>query len=61
MTFPLQPAHYLLAKDRRLQPVIDTHDPFFTTANTTTPVFTLDITFPEGVESYLDIPLHPLD
>ncbi|MER5988775.1 CocE/NonD family hydrolase [Streptomyces sp. NPDC001787] len=60
-TFPLQPADYVLAKGHQLQLVIDTHDPFFTTPNTTTPVFTLDITSPEGTESYLDIPLHPVD
>ncbi|MFC9398727.1 CocE/NonD family hydrolase C-terminal non-catalytic domain-containing protein [Streptomyces sp. NPDC057027] len=57
----LQPAHYVLPKGRRLQLVIDTHDPFFTHPNTTTPVSTLDITFPQGTESYLDVPLAPLD
>ncbi|MFF3606809.1 CocE/NonD family hydrolase [Streptomyces sp. NPDC002463] len=57
----LQPAHYVLPKGRRLQLVIDTHDPFFTYPNTTTPVSTLDITSPQGTESYLDVPLAPLD
>ncbi|MFE2547403.1 CocE/NonD family hydrolase C-terminal non-catalytic domain-containing protein [Streptomyces sp. NPDC059355] len=61
VTFPLQPAHYPVQKGRRLQLVIDTHDPFFAYDNTTTPVFTVDITSPKGTESYLDIPLHPAD
>ncbi|MEF9886930.1 alpha/beta fold hydrolase [Streptomyces sp. P9-A4] len=60
-TFPLQPADYVLAKGHQLQLVIDTHDPLFTAPNTTTPVFTIDITSPKGTESYLDIPLHPVD
>ncbi|MFD4658271.1 alpha/beta fold hydrolase [Kitasatospora sp. NPDC058444] len=61
VTFPLQPADYVVAKGRRLQLVIDTHDPFFAYDNTTTPVSTIDITSPKGTESYLDIPLHPID
>ncbi|GAA1248948.1 MULTISPECIES: alpha/beta fold hydrolase [Streptomyces] len=61
VTFPLQPAHYVLAKGRQLQLVIDTHDPFFAYASTTTPVSTLDITSPQGAESYIDIPLNTLN
>lgn len=61
VAFPFQPAHYVLARGHRLQLVVDTHDPFFTTADTTTPVFTLDITSPEGSESHLDVPLGALD
>ncbi|MFD7288287.1 alpha/beta fold hydrolase [Streptomyces sp. NPDC059863] len=61
VTFPLQPAHYVLARGRRLQLIIDTHDPFFTEANATTQVSTIDITSPEGIESYIDIPLDNLD
>ncbi|MFE0652535.1 CocE/NonD family hydrolase [Streptomyces sp. NPDC059534] len=60
VTFPLQPADYVVSKGRRLQLVIDTHDPFFAYDNTTTPVFTIDITSPKGTESYLDVPLHPV-
>ncbi|WP_371630028.1 prolyl oligopeptidase family serine peptidase [Streptomyces sp. NBC_00341] len=61
VTFPLQPADYVVTKGHQLQLVIDTHDPLFTTPNTTTPVFTYDITSPKGTESYLDVPLHPVD
>ncbi|MFF5767309.1 CocE/NonD family hydrolase [Streptomyces tanashiensis] len=61
VTFPLQPAHYPVQRGRQLQLVIDTHDPFFTYDNATTPVFTIDITSPTGAESYLDIPLHPAE
>ncbi|MFB7588897.1 alpha/beta fold hydrolase [Streptomyces sp. NPDC056169] len=61
VTFPLQPADYALPKGHQLQLVIDTHDPLFAAPNTTTPVFTIDITSPKGTESYLDIPLHPID
>ncbi|MEU0841386.1 alpha/beta fold hydrolase [Streptomyces sp. NPDC005962] len=61
VTFPLQPAHYVLAKGRRLQLIIDTHDPFFTEANATAAVSTIEITSPQGTESYLDIPLDSLD
>ncbi|MEV7729167.1 CocE/NonD family hydrolase [Streptomyces sp. NPDC087917] len=58
---PLQPADYVVPKDHQIQLVIDTHDPFYAYDNTTTPVFTIDITSPTGTESYLDIPLHPID
>ncbi|GAA1939914.1 CocE/NonD family hydrolase [Kitasatospora viridis] len=61
VTFPLQPADYVVARGRQLQLVIDTQDPFFSYENVTTPVFTLDITSPKGSESYLDIPLQPID
>ncbi|WP_380282271.1 CocE/NonD family hydrolase [Kitasatospora purpeofusca] len=61
VTFPLQPADYVVAKGRRLQLVIDTHDPFFAHANAVTAVFTIDLTSPKGAESYLDLPLHPVD
>ncbi|MFI1452215.1 CocE/NonD family hydrolase [Streptomyces roseus] len=61
VTFALQPADYVVAKGHQLQLVIDTHDPFFSYDNTTTPVFTLDITSPAGTESYIDVPLHPID
>ncbi|MCW5254682.1 alpha/beta fold hydrolase [Streptomyces sp. SHP 1-2] len=60
VTFPLQPADYIVAKGHRLQLVIDTHDPFFS-PETTVPAFTIDLTSPAGTESYLDIPLHPVD
>ncbi|MFC9862802.1 MULTISPECIES: CocE/NonD family hydrolase [unclassified Streptomyces] len=60
VVFPLQPADYVLARGHQLQLVIDTHDPLFAAPHTTTPVFTIDITSPEGAESYLDIPLHPI-
>ncbi|MFD7451092.1 CocE/NonD family hydrolase [Kitasatospora sp. NPDC059827] len=59
VTFPLQPAHYVLAEGRVLQLVIDTHDQFFADANSVPT--SLEITSPEGAESYLDIPLGPLD
>ncbi|MFE4307430.1 CocE/NonD family hydrolase [Streptomyces sp. NPDC056891] len=58
VTFPLQPAHYVLNKGRRLQLIIDTHDQFFADANRAPS--TVDISSPQGTESYLDIPLHPL-
>ncbi|MFE6775388.1 CocE/NonD family hydrolase [Streptomyces sp. NPDC057702] len=61
VTLRLQPAHYVLAKGRRLQLVVDTHDPLFATPDTATSVTTLDITSPEGFESYLDVPLAPVD
>ncbi|RST06915.1 peptidase S15 [Streptomyces sp. WAC07149] len=61
VTFPLQPADYVVARGHRLQLVIDTHDPFFSYENITTPVFGIDITSPAGTESYLDVPLHPVD
>ncbi|MFD8783923.1 CocE/NonD family hydrolase [Kitasatospora sp. NPDC059599] len=59
VTFALQPAHYVLARGRRLQLVIGTHDPFFSDANSTPT--TVEITSPEGAESYLDIPLGTVD
>ncbi|MGW8602793.1 alpha/beta fold hydrolase [Streptomyces sp. NPDC055893] len=58
VTFPLQPAHYVLRKGRRLQLIVDTHDQFFADANRAPS--TVDISSPLGSESYLDIPLHPL-
>ncbi|MGW1407220.1 CocE/NonD family hydrolase [Streptomyces sp. NPDC002403] len=61
VAFPLQPAHYVLARGHQLQLVIDTHDPFFAYANTTTPVFTVELTSPQGAESYIDIPLDTVD
>ncbi|MFD5419102.1 CocE/NonD family hydrolase C-terminal non-catalytic domain-containing protein [Streptomyces sp. NPDC127069] len=61
VTFPLQPADYIVARGHQLQLVIDTHDPFFAPDITTTPAFTIDLTSPAGTESYLDIPLHPID
>ncbi|MGW1841389.1 alpha/beta fold hydrolase [Streptomyces sp. NPDC001966] len=60
VSFPLQPAHYVVPKGHQLQLIIDTDDPFFTYANTTTPVFPLELSSPQGAESYIDIPLHPL-
>jgi predicted acyl esterase len=56
--FPLQPAHYVLAKGRQLQLIIDTHDQFFADANTT--LSAIEITSPQGTESYIDIPLSTL-
>lgn len=58
VTFPLQPAHYVLREGRQLQLIIDTHDPFFADANTVPSI--IEISSPQGTESYLDIPLHPL-
>lgn len=58
VTFPLQPAHYVLRKGHQLQLIIDTHDPFFADANAVPS--TIEISSPQGAESYLDIPLHPL-
>ncbi|MFF3836484.1 CocE/NonD family hydrolase [Streptomyces sp. NPDC001930] len=58
VTFPLQPAHYVLRKGHRLQLIIDTHDQFFADANRAPS--TVDITSPQGSESYLDIPLGTL-
>ncbi|MFD9722105.1 CocE/NonD family hydrolase [Streptomyces sp. NPDC059076] len=60
-TFPLQPADYVLAKGHQLQLVIDTHDPLYAAPHTTTQVSTIDITSPKDTESYLDIPLHPVN
>ncbi|MFE1902533.1 CocE/NonD family hydrolase [Streptomyces gardneri] len=58
VTFPLQPAHYVLRKGRRLQLIIDTHDQFFSDANRAPS--TVEITSPQGSESYVDIPLSTL-
>ncbi|MEU3563471.1 CocE/NonD family hydrolase [Kitasatospora sp. NPDC006786] len=59
VSFPLQPAHYALAKGRVLQLVIGTHDQFFADANSTPT--SIEFTSPRGAESYLDIPLGTLD
>ncbi|GAA1223079.1 CocE/NonD family hydrolase [Kitasatospora nipponensis] len=59
VTFSLQPAHYVLARGRQLQLVIDTHDQFFADANSTPT--TIEFSSPQGAESYLDIPLAPVD
>ncbi|MFJ2915414.1 alpha/beta fold hydrolase [Streptomyces sp. NPDC087228] len=58
VTFPLQPAHYVLGKGRQLQLIIDSHDPFFSDANTTPS--TIELSSPKSTEAYLDIPLAPL-
>ncbi|MFJ1735788.1 CocE/NonD family hydrolase [Streptomyces sp. NPDC088254] len=58
VTFRLQPAHYVLARGRRLQLIIDSYDPFFSDDNTVPAA--LEITSPEGNESYIDIPLATL-
>lgn len=58
VTFRLQPAHYVLAKGRQLQLIIDSYDPFFADENTISSA--LEITSPHGNESYIDIPLAPL-
>ncbi|MFD9064572.1 CocE/NonD family hydrolase [Kitasatospora purpeofusca] len=58
VTFRLQPAHHVLAKGRQLQLVVDSYDPFFADENTVPAA--LEITSPQGNESYLDIPLAPL-
>lgn len=58
VTFPLQPAHYVLAKGRRLQLIIDTRDQFFADANTTPSA--IEIASPQGAESYIDIPISTL-
>ncbi|MEO3974612.1 alpha/beta fold hydrolase [Streptomyces sp. CAU 1734] len=59
VAFTLQPAHYVLARGRRLQLIIDTHDPLFADANT--PLTTVEISSPQGAESCIDIPLGTLD
>ncbi|MFE5942228.1 alpha/beta fold hydrolase [Streptomyces sp. NPDC056480] len=59
VAFPLQPAHYVLRKGRRLQLIIDTHDQFFADANRAPS--TVDITSPQGSESYIDLPLGTLE
>ncbi|MDQ1041608.1 putative acyl esterase [Streptomyces sp. V3I8] len=58
VTFRLQPAHYVLAKGRRLQLIIDSYDPFFADDNTIPAA--LEITSPKDNESYIDIPLATL-
>ncbi|GAA2799512.1 CocE/NonD family hydrolase [Kitasatospora paracochleata] len=58
ITFRLQPAHYVLAKGRQLQLIVDSYDPFFADDNTIPSA--LEITSPQGSESYIDIPLAPL-
>jgi predicted acyl esterase len=58
VTFPLQPAHYVLAKGRQLQLIIDSCDPFFADANTAPSA--IEISSPSGNESCLDIPLSTL-
>ncbi|MFD8320777.1 CocE/NonD family hydrolase [Kitasatospora purpeofusca] len=58
VTFRLQPAHHVLAKGRQLQLVVDSYDPFFADENTVPAA--LEITSPQGNESYLDIPLASL-
>lgn len=58
VTFRLQPAHYVLAKGRQLQLIIDSYDPFFADDNTIPSA--LEITSPKDNESYIDIPLAPL-
>jgi predicted acyl esterase len=62
VTFALQPAHYVLAKGRQLQLVIDTHDKFYSDANggTDAKPVTVELTSPKGSESYIDIPLSTL-
>ncbi|MFE4615237.1 CocE/NonD family hydrolase [Streptomyces sp. NPDC056747] len=59
VAFPLQPAHYVLRKGHRLQLIIDTHDQFYADANRAPS--TVDLTSPQGSESYLDIPLSTLE
>ncbi|MFE2729013.1 CocE/NonD family hydrolase [Kitasatospora sp. NPDC059327] len=58
VTFRLQPAHYILAKGRQLQLIVDSYDPFFADENTVPAA--LEITSPKGNESYIDIPLATL-
>ncbi|MFD7031548.1 CocE/NonD family hydrolase [Streptomyces sp. NPDC059917] len=58
VTFRLQPAHYVLAKGRQLQLVVDGYDPFFADENTIAAA--LEITSPKGNESYIDIPFATL-
>ena len=62
VTFSLQPAHYVLRKGRRLQLVITTHDKFYADANggSEAEPAVVEISSPQGSESYIDIPLHPL-
>ncbi|MFF3013605.1 CocE/NonD family hydrolase [Streptomyces sp. NPDC057939] len=58
VTFRLQPAHYVLAKGRQLQLIVDSYDPFFADENTIPAA--LEITSPKGNESYIDIPFATL-
>ncbi|MFC9700507.1 CocE/NonD family hydrolase [Streptomyces sp. NPDC056943] len=58
VTFPLQPAHYVLRKGHQLQLIIDTYDQFYAGANRAPS--SIDLTSPQGSESYLDIPLSTL-
>ncbi|MGV9255334.1 alpha/beta fold hydrolase [Streptomyces sp. NPDC003697] len=58
VTFRLQPAHYVLARGRQLQLIIDSYDPFFADDNTIPSA--LEITSPKDNESYIDIPLTTL-
>jgi predicted acyl esterase len=58
VTLRLQPAHYVLRKDRQLQLIITTYDPFFAGPDTTPSA--IEITSPQGQESYIDIPLATL-
>ncbi|MFB7470615.1 hypothetical protein [Kitasatospora sp. NPDC056184] len=50
-----------VAPDAPEAPTPETHDPFFAPANAITPVFTIDLSSPKSAESYLDIPLRPVD
>ncbi|MEU4503166.1 alpha/beta fold hydrolase [Streptomyces sp. NPDC024089] len=59
ITFPLQPAHYVLPRGHQLQLIIDTNDPFFADANTAPSA--IEISSPQGAESYIDIPIDTLD
>ncbi|MGW1772213.1 alpha/beta fold hydrolase [Streptomyces sp. NPDC002104] len=59
VTFALQPAHYVLRAGRQLQLIIDTRDPFFSHANK--PASAIELSSPEGSESYIDIPLGTVD
>ncbi|MFD4316184.1 CocE/NonD family hydrolase [Streptomyces sp. NPDC058548] len=59
VTFPLQPAHYVLNKGRVLQLIIDTHDQFFADANRAPSA--IELSSPQGSESYIDIPLSTLE
>ncbi|WP_328942605.1 prolyl oligopeptidase family serine peptidase [Streptomyces sp. NBC_00250] len=58
VTVHLQPAHYVLNKGRRLQLIIDTHDPFYADANRAPSA--IELSSPQDAPSYVDIPLHPL-
>ncbi|TDC59107.1 hypothetical protein E1258_19175 [Micromonospora sp. KC207] len=58
VTFPMQPAHYVLRRGHQLQLIIDTHDTFFADANADETL--VEISSPEGCESYIAVPLHDL-